>query len=446
MTTPHDLFKLSPIPSWVYDTKTFKFLAVNEEALKTYGYAEEEFLTADIGLIEPKKKNREAGICEHIKKNGEVIKVTIQSNLITYEGVAAILVVVSDITAQVKAEHALRLSEHKFKVLVQDGSDMISIIGSDLKYLYLSPVTAKFYTNDEGGFPLLLGMNAMVNVHELDKDRLAANFATVLTVKSIHIAPFRLRKLNGEWRWIETTVTNLIDDPAINGLLCSSRDVTEKINTQAKISLNIERFNIISKATSDTVWDWNMVTDEITWNKGIKGIFGYKDLPDNKTTDHWWVMRIHPDERDSVTQNIQQYIRDGLDRWEGEYRFRCANGSYKHVYDRGFMVFDEGGAPVRMIGSMQDISKRKEEEISSKLQETTHLKEIEEQNKKFKEIAWIQSHLVRAPLARVMGLVDLLRNFVPGDDKDEILHHLTNSAKELDAIIINISDKTPKNG
>jgi PAS domain S-box-containing protein len=76
-------------------------------------------------------------------------------------------------------------------------------------------------------------------------------------------------------------------------------------------------------------------------------------------------------------------------------------------------------------------------------QNRKHLKEIEEQNKKFKEIAWIQSHVVRAPLARIMGLVELLKNFVPGDDKDELLEHLTSSAKELDSIIINISDKTP---
>ena len=97
-------------------------------------------------------------------------------------------------------------------------------------------------------------------------------------------------------------------------------------------------------------------------------------------------------------------------------------------------IADANGEVTHWISIQRDIT-----------QNRRHLKEIEEQNKKFREIAWIQSHLVRAPLARVMGLVDLLKHFVPGDDKDELLVHLSNSAKELDAIIINIADKNPEN-
>ncbi|WP_262497185.1 PAS domain-containing protein [Pedobacter antarcticus] len=295
------------------------------------------------------------------------------------------------------------------------------------------------------------------------------------------------------------------------------------------------------------------------WNKGIKGIFGYKDLIENTTSSEWWANQIHPEDRERVTHNMKQHIINRIARWKEEYRFCCSDGSYKFVLDRGFMVFDGQGASVRMICSMQDISQRKQEEEWSRLLESVvinatdavlictgnvegsgqaiiyvneaftrmsgyhknellgasprisqgpetdrdeirklsaaiankipceievinytkqgkeywvsqsnapiadesgkvthwisiqrditqnkmHLREIEEQNKKFKEIAWIQSHLVRAPLARVMGLVDLLKNFEPGDDKEELLLHLENSAKELDAIIINIADKTP---
>jgi|GEM_PF-1839340 len=323
----NDLFQFSPLPMWVYDAKTLNFLTVNNEAIRAYGYNLDEFLTmrADMLLNEG-----DIETCSHIKKNGEIIIVSIHSNTIDYEGAKAILVIAADITAQVKAERVLKLNEQKLKVLVEDGLDMISIM--------------------------------------------------------------------------------------------------------------TERFNVISKATSDTVWDWNLATDKLVWNKGIKGIFGYKDLYDNSTTGDWRTMKIHADDRERVMDDIKMHIREKVARWQSEYRFCCADGSYKYVHDRGFMVFDEVGVSIRMIGSMQDISLRKQEEQWSK----KHLKEIEEQNKKFREIAWIQSHLVRAPLARVMGLVDLLKNFVPGEDKDELLLHLTNSAKELDAIIINIADKTPK--
>ncbi|WP_158798323.1 PAS domain S-box protein [Pedobacter sp. L105] len=311
MTALDDLFQFSPVPMWVYDAKTFNFLAVNQEAVKTYGYSRHEFLIMSALMLQPEADYNKEHV-QHIKKNGEVILVSINSNTIEYEGTSAVLVAAADITSRVKAE--------------QEAED---------------------------------------------------------------------------------------------------------------------RYNIISKATSDTVWDWDLKTNKIVWNKGIKGIFGYKNLLDNTTTDSWWEMRVHPDDRERITGNIKKHVRDKVERWQEEYRFCCADDSYKYVQDRRFMVFDENGISTRIIGSIQDISKRKEEEQLSRLQASLHLQEIEAQNKKFKEIAWIQSHLVRAPLARVMGLVDLLRNFVPGDNKDEILLHLVNSAKELDAIIINIADKTP---
>ncbi len=72
-----------------------------------------------------------------------------------------------------------------------------------------------------------------------------------------------------------------------------------------------------------------------------------------------------------------------------------------------------------------------------------HIKAIEEQNKKLKEIAWIQSHVVRAPLARMMSLIDIVNNFdVNEEDRKKYLGHIITSANELDGIIKNISDKT----
>jgi PAS domain S-box-containing protein len=74
----------------------------------------------------------------------------------------------------------------------------------------------------------------------------------------------------------------------------------------------------------------------------------------------------------------------------------------------------------------------------------TYIKAIEEQNQKLREISWIQSHIVRAPLARIMGLVPLLKDLKPNnkDDKETMLEYLWLSANELDELIKNITDKT----
>jgi light-regulated signal transduction histidine kinase (bacteriophytochrome) len=67
---------------------------------------------------------------------------------------------------------------------------------------------------------------------------------------------------------------------------------------------------------------------------------------------------------------------------------------------------------------------------------------IQKQNDKLKSIAWIQSHIVRAPLARMMGLIDMLKEDIPTDiDEKELLGYLLDSASELDKIIHDISEK-----
>jgi PAS domain S-box-containing protein len=209
-------------------------------------------------------------------------------------------------------------------------------------------------------------------------------------------------------------------------------DFTETIESEKKIQESIERFNIVSKATSDTIWDYTVSANEMVWNRGIKGIFGHKDLVDYTTSSDWWHKNIHPEDLQRVTGKLQQHLQDRVARWQDDYRFKCGDGSYRYIFGRYFLVFNELGTPVRIISAMQDVTKRKE-----------YIQAIEEQNKRFKEIAWIQSHMVRAPLARILALVDLIKIDQPDEDYAVMLDYLTSSAKELDQVISNIADKAP---
>ena len=209
-------------------------------------------------------------------------------------------------------------------------------------------------------------------------------------------------------------------------------DYTESLENERRLEESAQRFNTVSKATSDTIWDYRIGSEEIVWNRGIKGIFGHKDIKGDTTSFDWWNEQVHPEDRERVIDKKLKNQLDGTSRWQDEYRFRCGDGTYRYVCDRGFIVHDEQGTPVRIIGAMEDITKRKE-----------YIKAIEEQNKKFKEIAWIQSHMVRAPLARILALVDLIRVDTPDDDYEIMLDYLSSSAKELDKVIVNIADKSP---
>lgn len=142
---------------------------------------------------------------------------------------------------------------------------------------------------------------------------------------------------------------------------------TLKQNNEATRISN-ERYEIVAEATSDTIWDRNLITNNILWNKGIQEIFGY---PKNTitTTYEWWFGKIHPQDQLRMSVFLYTLIEEKNQRWHNQYRFLCANGSYKYILDRGFLVTDVNKTPVRMIGAMQDITKQKLEELRLKLLE-----------------------------------------------------------------------------
>ena len=137
----------------------------------------------------------------------------------------------------------------------------------------------------------------------------------------------------------------------------------------AEIQEAKERYDIVAKATSDTVWDWKIVGNEFTWNKGIQGVYGYKK-EDIENTSKWWFDRIHPEDSIRMSVKLYSFLEQKTQKWQDEYRFKCKDGHYKYVLDRGFLVIDDHGTPTRMIGAMQDITQKKEEEERLKLLET----------------------------------------------------------------------------
>jgi len=149
-----------------------------------------------------------------------------------------------------------------------------------------------------------------------------------------------------------------------------NKSVFEKLQlTNLEIKESNERYDIVAKATSDTIWDWKMEDDSLVWNKGIQGVFGYKKEDVGKTSK-WWFDRIHPEDSLKMSVKLYSFLEQKTEKWQDEYRFQCADGSYKYVFDRGFLVKDANGKSVRMIGAIQDVTKQKEEEQRLRLLET----------------------------------------------------------------------------
>jgi len=152
-----------------------------------------------------------------------------------------------------------------------------------------------------------------------------------------------------------------------------NKAIFEKLRkTNQEIKESNDKYDVVAKATSDTIWDWNIQEDKLIWNKGIKNVFGYEGNQVGEGSS-WWFENIHPEDSIKMSIKLYSFLEQKTEKWQDEYRFKCADNTYKYVLDRGFLLKDENGKPIRMIGALQDITKQKEEEIRLKLLETVVL-------------------------------------------------------------------------
>lgn len=232
-------FKESPLPMFVYDVGTFKFLEVNEAALLYYGYSLEEFLqmtildirpAEDIPLIlEHLKKIHDqfekSGCWRHLKKDGSIIWVEITTHETTFEGRHARFVLVKDITEQRIMQEAYRLAEEKFRTLVE-----LSLIGiyiiQDGKFLYVNPHFSEIagYSQQE----IISSKTIADLVYEEDREMVFRNIQKKLTGETDKLRySFRGKRKDGNIVFVEvhSTTTEFNGKTAIIGTLL---DITER--------------------------------------------------------------------------------------------------------------------------------------------------------------------------------------------------------------------------
>ncbi|MEX0660663.1 MAG: PAS domain S-box protein [Balneolaceae bacterium] len=138
-----------------------------------------------------------------------------------------------NVTNRKQAEEHVRLSEQRFRSLVQEGSDIIGILDEDANFTYVSPTIKSVlgYMSSD-----LVGKNAFDFIHPEDSERLQEVLSSITSKKErIEIDPFRFRNKDGQWRWLETTVTDMRNDPAVGGLVANSRDVTDRKNQRQQL-------------------------------------------------------------------------------------------------------------------------------------------------------------------------------------------------------------------
>lgn len=162
--------------------------------------------------------------------------------------------------------------------------------------------------------------------------------------------------------WVDTSII-----PFVNAkgkpyeYLAIRMDITEKKRIEQELITANERFELVVNATNDVIWDWNLESNRIWWNKNYYSYFGYEQnsAPIDVSS---WHSNIHPEDKERVVSGLSDSIRSGKHTWTDEYQVICADGRVAFVLDCGYIVYNKDEKPYRIVGAMLDITHRKQME------------------------------------------------------------------------------------
>lgn len=242
-------------------------------------------------------------------------------------------------------------------------------------------------------------------------------------------------------KWFEVSVY-----PSHEGLSVYFKDVTLRKKADIQLIQANERFEKVTDATNDAIWDYDTLNDELFWGKGFNTLFGY-NMDDSEPSFDLLVSLIHDDDRERVATKVLQYMQDPkLNSWYEEYRFLKADGSFAFVIDRATFLRNDQGQVIRVIGAMTDISERKNFEgklieLNESLQ--VYAKELERSNEELEQFAFITSHDLQEPLRMISSFMDQLKRKYENhlDEKAlQYIHFATDGAKRMKQIILDLLD------
>jgi PAS domain S-box-containing protein len=354
----------------------------NEKAEEIFGWKNNEALGKsstslnivyheDIDLVNRLSENLVNGIVNNnflenrnYNKAGEILDCEWYNSVLKDEhgNVTTILSLVRNITHRTKIERELKTLNKDMKMLFENIDEtLFSVDMVNYKIIQMSPACEKIYGYSAEEFYTRGNLWYEV-IHPEDKKIADVQLETLRSGQTV-FNQYRIIHRDGSIRFIENKVIPTLDPSGqlirIDGL---SNDVTAKILHDRELKESNERYEMVTKATNDAIWDWNLETNELYWSDGYEKLFGYKTL-DKEQNSIIWTSRIHEEDKKRVEKGIKEKINNShAGFWEDEYRYYRADGSIAQIYDRAFVVYNDHQKPIRMVGAMQDISLRKEAE------------------------------------------------------------------------------------
>jgi PAS domain S-box-containing protein len=271
--------------------------------------------------------------------------------------IIAVFVTARDITEKKLLDLKMSNSEKHYRLLFSNNPLPSWIYNSKtLQFLEVNNAALNFYGYSKDEF-LKLTLNDIRPPQDIPA--LKENLRNLATKGTDLTYQWRHKKKNGDIVYVEIKSDN-IQYKGQDARLVMVNDITMRVESEIELIKSNERFLLASKATSDAIWDWDLITDEMKWGEGIYSLFGHYG---NEVDTLNYYLLIHPEDRQQVKESLEEAWEDPtVSTWRYNYRFKNVNDNYRYVMDHGFIVRDENKKAIRMIGSIKDITDLKENE------------------------------------------------------------------------------------
>ncbi len=368
------LFEAAQDGILMLDAETGMIDDVNPYLIKLLGYSHKEFVKKklwEMGAFKDNKASHEAFKAlqddEYIRyenlplktKGGQLVQVEFISNVYLVGEKKVIQCNIRDVTEHKRIVAALQENEEIYHSLINQSPDGFFVIEFSGKIVAANQAMCR-----ELGFTQaeLLSMNVWEIIPEIYLDQYKSRLTKILKGKSLKdTAEYEVLGKDGKTHYVEVLSAPHYSGKEIIGFQGIARDITTRKQAEDDLRASEQRFHMASWATNDVIWERNFPTNTIAWNENLQKLFHFRD-DEIEPTVAWWQDHIHPSKRIQVTNSLQAALDQGEDFWSKEYRFRLADGSYADVFDRGYILYDDQGKPLQMVGAIADITEYKRRE------------------------------------------------------------------------------------
>jgi len=420
------LFDGIPTPMYIYDAQTFRFLAINDAAIEQYGYTREEFFSLKLTDIRPPEEipalikfhealpegHVNAGRMLHMNKTGQRFYVSVYTHHTIFEGKGARQVLIVNVDEKMRAEQIISEKSAELENMLNSITDGFYALNKNWEVTFINKAAEKALSCSKAE---IMGKNLWDFFPNSREGRFYAEYERAMNER-VSVQFEELYAPLGVWGSMSVY-------PTKDGIAVYFVDITERKKIQEKIFNDGQNLRAIINNTHDLIWSVDRRSQIITGNQAF------------------WdrVRELTGKGEDEVTN--ADFVQERLKIFFESYERAFTGEAFSLVRQRevdGEQVYEElSFNPIRdlrneVIGVncfLRDITERQE-----------YLKKIEDQNKRLREIAWIQSHRVRAPLASILGLVQLCS--LDDSPNAEIIPLLKKAASNLDEVIMDITGLT----